>query len=285
MRSARYRASVQSWRDAHACFCHRRDRLHRIGRRRGTDRRGPSGARPRPLGRAAPTSLGHWAPRCIAARSRISIACERRGAAGRRDPPRLHPRLLEIRRELRHRQARHRGDGRGARRLRQAPDRHLRHAPAPGRLATEEDAPPPERRDPRVSEAAGARLRRARRARHGDPPAADGARRATTASSRCLVAHRAGEGRRRLCRRGRNRWPAVHRLDAARLYRLALEKGVAGASYHAVADEGVPIRDIAEVIGRRLGAAGRQHAARRRRPSISAGSRCSPATTARRRAR
>src|ERR1700726_976262 len=51
---------------------------------------------------------------------------------------------------------------------------------------------------------------------------------------------------------GLNRWPAVHRLDAARLYRLVLEKGTAGASYHGVADEGIPTREIAEVIGRHL---------------------------------
>lgn len=51
---------------------------------------------------------------------------------------------------------------------------------------------------------------------------------------------------------GHNRWPAVHRFDAAHLYRLVLEKGSAGARYHAVAEEGVRLRDIAEVIGQRL---------------------------------
>jgi hypothetical protein len=53
-------------------------------------------------------------------------------------------------------------------------------------------------------------------------------------------------------RRWPNRWFAVHRLDATRLYRLALEKGSARARFHGVADEGVPVRDIAAVLGRRL---------------------------------
>ncbi|HET9156169.1 MAG TPA: SDR family oxidoreductase [Myxococcaceae bacterium] len=52
---------------------------------------------------------------------------------------------------------------------------------------------------------------------------------------------------------GSNRWPAVHRLDAARLFRVVLEKAPAASRFHAVAEEGIPMRSIAETIGRGLG--------------------------------
>jgi nucleoside-diphosphate-sugar epimerase len=52
---------------------------------------------------------------------------------------------------------------------------------------------------------------------------------------------------------GSNRWPAVHRFDAASLFRLALEKAPPGAMLHGVADAGIPTRQIAEVVGRKLG--------------------------------
>lgn len=52
---------------------------------------------------------------------------------------------------------------------------------------------------------------------------------------------------------GNNRWPSVHRLDAARLFRLAIESAPAGTRLHAVGEEGIPFRDLSEAIGSRLG--------------------------------
>jgi nucleoside-diphosphate-sugar epimerase len=119
----------------------------------------------------------------------------------------------------------------------------------PGRLSTEEDAPNAPM--PRVSEQAGASV--AAKGVHVSvirlPQVHDPVKQGLIT----YMIHVAREkGVSAYVGDGLNRWPAVHRLDAARLYKLALEKGSAGSRYNAVAEEGVPVREIAEVIGRGL---------------------------------
>jgi nucleoside-diphosphate-sugar epimerase len=123
---------------------------------------------------------------------------------------------------------------------------------AQGRPATEDDPPiPPSATYPRASEATAVAL--LERGVHASvmrlPQVHDTVKQGLITP---LIAIARAKGVSAYIGDGNNRWPAAHVGDVAQLYRLALEKGTAGARYHAVAEEGVPLKDIATAVGRGL---------------------------------
>jgi nucleoside-diphosphate-sugar epimerase len=121
----------------------------------------------------------------------------------------------------------------------------------PGQLATEDTPAPDDHSIPRVSEQVALALipRKVRACVVRLPQVHD---RDKAGLVSFLIAAAREKGVSAYIGEGRNRWSAVHRLDVAPVYRLALEKAPAGATYHAVAEEGVPLREIAQAIGQGL---------------------------------
>jgi nucleoside-diphosphate-sugar epimerase len=120
---------------------------------------------------------------------------------------------------------------------------------APGQIATEDDVVPPNFPLPRVSEQTALSLKGVSASVMRLPQVHDTMKQGLVTY---LIAVAREKGLSAYVGEGRNRWAAAHVSDVARLYRLALEKHEAGAKYHAVAEEGVSMRDIAETIGRGL---------------------------------
>lgn len=124
----------------------------------------------------------------------------------------------------------------------------------PGRCGTEDDAPIPSSagvpRSASEEAAASVAARDVRVSVVRLPPSVHDREKLGLVSQLITLAHEKGVSA--FVGEGINRWPAVHRLDTAHLYSLVLEKKLPGARYHAVAEEGVPLKEIAEVIGRRL---------------------------------
>jgi len=120
---------------------------------------------------------------------------------------------------------------------------------APGQVATEDQEVPPDFPLPRVSEQTALALKGVSASVMRLPQVHDPFKQGLVTY---LIAVAREKGRSAYVAEGRNRWAAAHVSDVARLYRLALEKHEAGAKYHAVAEEGVSMRDIAESIGRGL---------------------------------